>query len=83
VVVFAGPLVVRGNAVMINHGQGIYTGYMHQKEILVEEGDSVKAGQVIGIVGGTGRVNGPHLHLEVWAGGVQVDPEDWLARAYP
>ncbi|MFN2266219.1 MAG: LysM peptidoglycan-binding domain-containing M23 family metallopeptidase [Anaerolineales bacterium] len=83
VVVFAGPLVVRGNAVMINHGQGIYTGYMHQKEILVEEGDSVTAGQVIGIVGGTGRVNGPHLHLEVWAGGVQVDPEDWLARAYP
>jgi len=83
VVVFAGPLVVRGNAVMIDHGLGIYTGYMHQEEILVKEGEMVKAGQVIGIVGATGRVNGPHLHLEVWAGGVQVDPQDWLDRAYP
>ena len=83
VVVFAGPLVVRGNAVMIDHGQGIYTGYMHQEKILVEVGEHVETGQVIGIVGGTGRVNGPHLHFEVWAGGVQVDPEDWLERSYP
>ena len=83
IVVFAGPLVVRGNAVMIDHGHGIYTGYMHQEEILVEEGEEVETGQVIGIVGGTGRVSGPHLHFEVWAGGVQVDPEDWLGKAYP
>lgn len=83
IVVFAGPLVVRGNAVMIDHGQGVYTGYMHQEKILVEEGDRVETGDVIGIVGGTGRVNGPHLHFEVWAGGVQVDPEDWLLQAYP
>ena len=40
-------------------------------------------GQVIGLVGDTGRVNGPHLHLEVWAGEVQVDPMDWLDRTYP
>ena len=83
VVVFAGPLIVRGNAVMIDHGQGVYTGYMHQEKILVEVGEQVETGQVIGIVGGTGRVNGPHLHFEVWAGGVQVDPEDWLMDAYP
>ena len=83
VVVFAGPLVVRGNAVMIDHGQGIYTAYMHQEKILVEVGEQIQTGQVIGIVGGTGRVNGPHLHFEVWAGGVQVDPEDWLGIAYP
>jgi murein DD-endopeptidase MepM/ murein hydrolase activator NlpD len=83
VVVFAEELVVRGNAVMIDHGWGVYTGYMHQEEILVEVGDKVKTGQVIGIVGATGRVNGPHLHLEVWAGNVQVDPIDWLERAYP
>jgi len=83
VVIFAGPMIVRGNAVMIDHGWGIYTGYLHQEEILVEEGDQVEAGQVIGIVGDTGRVNGPHLHLEVWAGGVQVDPMDWLERSYP
>jgi len=46
-------------------------------------GEQVETGQVIGIVGATGRVNGPHLHFEVWAGGVQVDPEDWLINAYP
>lgn len=83
VVIFAGPLVVRGNAVMIDHGLGIYSGYMHQAEILVEEGEKVEVGQVIGIVGGTGRVNGPHLHLEIWAGGVQVDPLDWLETEFP
>jgi murein DD-endopeptidase MepM/ murein hydrolase activator NlpD len=83
VVVFAGPLTVRGNATMIDHGWGVYTGYMHQDEILVEVGDKVETGQVIGIVGGTGRVSGPHLHLEVWVGGVQVDPMDWLEMAFP
>ena len=83
IVVFAGPLVVRGNAVMIDHGRGIYTAYMHQEKILVEVGEQIQTGQVIGIVGETGRVNGPHLHFEVWAGGVQVDPEDWLGSVYP
>jgi murein DD-endopeptidase MepM/ murein hydrolase activator NlpD len=83
VVVFAGPLIVRGNAVMIDHGLGVYSGYMHQAEILVEVGDRVETGQVIGVVGETGRVNGPHLHLEIWAGGVQVDPMDWLESSFP
>lgn len=83
VVVFAGPLTVRGNATMIDHGLGIYTGYMHQSEIFVEPGEKVKAGQLIGLVGGTGRVQGPHLHWEVWVGGIQVDPLDWLERAFP
>lgn len=83
VVVFAGPLVVRGNAVMIDHGLGVYSGYMHQAEIRVEVGDQIETGQVIGIVGGTGRVNGPHLHLEIWVGGIQVDPQDWLQNIYP
>lgn len=82
-VVFAGPLTVRGNATMIDHGWGIYTGYMHQDKIFVKEGDRVETGQVIGTIGETGRVNGPHLHLEVWVGGVQVDPMDWLESSYP
>jgi len=83
IVVFAGPLTVRGNATMIDHGWGVYTGYMHQSEIIVKVGDRVEPGQLIGLVGGTGRVEGPHLHLEVWVGGVQVDPLDWLSQAYP
>lgn len=82
-VVFAGPLTVRGNATVINHGWGIYTGYLHQSEILVRAGDTVTAGQLIGKVGGTGRATGPHLHWEVWVSGVQVDPLDWLSKVYP
>ena len=83
VVVFAGPLTVRGNATMIDHGWGVYSGYMHQSEIKVEVGDQVETGQVIGVVGGTGRVEGPHLHWEIWVGGVQVDPLDWLKEEFP
>lgn len=83
VVVFAGPLTVRGNATVIDHGWGVYSAYMHQSEIEVEVGDQVETGQVIGIVGGTGRVEGPHLHWEVWVGGVQVDPLDWLREEFP
>ncbi len=83
VVVFAGPLTVRGNATMIDHGWGVYTGYMHQSEILVGVGERVETGQLIGKVGATGRVEGPHLHWEVWVGGVQVDPLEWLRQTYP
>jgi len=82
-VVFADPLTVRGNATMIDHGWGVYSGYMHQSEILVEVGERVEPGQLIGLVGATGRVEGPHLHWEVWVGGVQVDPLDWLQQTYP
>jgi murein DD-endopeptidase MepM/ murein hydrolase activator NlpD len=82
-VVFAGPLTVRGNSTIIDHGWGVYTAYLHQSEILVKPGDLVSTGQIIGKVGGTGRVTGPHLHWEVWNGGVQVDPMDWLEQSYP
>ncbi|MEW5870129.1 MAG: LysM peptidoglycan-binding domain-containing M23 family metallopeptidase [Chloroflexota bacterium] len=83
IVVFAGPLTVRGNATMIDHGWGVYSAYMHQSEIKVQVGDRVEPGQVIGLVGGTGRVTGPHLHWEIWSGGVQVDPLDWLQQTFP
>ena len=82
-VVFAAPLTVRGNATIIDHGWGIYSGFWHQSQLLVNVGDMVQAGQVIGIVGGTGRVTGPHLHWEVWVNGVQVNPLNWLNQAYP
>lgn len=78
VVVFTGALTVRGNATIIDHGRGVYTGYWHQSKIMVNVGDHVTAGQVIGMVGATGRVTGPHLHFEVFVDGVQVDPTDWL-----
>jgi murein DD-endopeptidase MepM/ murein hydrolase activator NlpD len=82
-VVFAAPLTVRGNATIIDHGRGVYSGFWHQSQILVNVGDTVEPGQVIGLVGGTGRVTGAHLHWEVWVNGVQVNPIDWLNQAYP
>ena len=82
-VVFAAPMTVRGHATLIDHGWGVYSGFWHQSEILVNVGDMVEQGQVIGLVGGTGRVTGAHLHWEVWVNGVQVNPLDWLNQAYP
>lgn len=82
-VVFAGPLAVRGNATFIDHGWGVYSAYFHQKEIDVQVGQQVQAGQLIGLIGGTGRVTGPHLHWEIWVNGIQVNPLDWLSRTYP
>jgi murein DD-endopeptidase MepM/ murein hydrolase activator NlpD len=82
-VVFTGTLNVRGNAVIIDHGFGVYSGYYHQAEIKVKTGDMVKTGQLIGIIGQTGRVTGPHLHLDVWVNGIQVDPLDWFENSYP
>jgi murein DD-endopeptidase MepM/ murein hydrolase activator NlpD len=82
-VVFAGPLEIRGNATVIDHGWGIYSGYWHQSELHVAVGDIVHEGQVIGLVGNTGRSSGAHLHWEVWAGGVQVEPYDWLIELFP
>lgn len=83
VVVFAGPLTVRGNATIIDHGWGIYTGIYHQAEIKVKTGDIVEAGQLIGLIGATGRVTGPHLHWDLFVNGVQVQPLDWLDRPFP
>jgi murein DD-endopeptidase MepM/ murein hydrolase activator NlpD len=82
-VVFAAPLSVRGNATIIDHGWGVYSGFWHQSQIFVNVGDVVEPGQVIGLVGGTGRVTGPHLHWEVWVNGVQVNPLNWLSQTYP
>jgi murein DD-endopeptidase MepM/ murein hydrolase activator NlpD len=83
VVVLAETLPVRGNATIIDHGWGVCTGYWHQAEIYVKVGDVVAPGQVIGTVGSTGRSTGPHLHWEMWVGGVQVDPMQWVQQSFP
>jgi murein DD-endopeptidase MepM/ murein hydrolase activator NlpD len=82
-VVFTDTLIVRGGVVVIDHGWGVYTAYDHLSKILVQPGTTVQTGQVIGLGGDTGRTTGPHLHWEVWVGGVQVNPVDWLARSFP
>ena len=82
-VIFADLLDVRGYAILIDHGWGIYSGFWHQSELRVEQGEMVEPGQIIGLVGGTGRVTGPHLHWEIWVNGVQVEPLEWLENTYP
>ncbi len=82
-VVFAHSLTIRGNSVVLDHGWGVFTAYLHQSRILVSVGDMVETGQTIGLVGNTGRVAAPHLHWEVVVGGVPVDPLEWTSTAFP
>jgi len=82
IVVLADALNVRGNATVIDHGWGVFTGYWHQTEQYVKVGDFVTAGQVIGTIGATGRVTGPHLHWEMWVSGVPVDPMQWVRQSF-
>ncbi|MGA9552677.1 MAG: M23 family metallopeptidase, partial [Candidatus Sulfotelmatobacter sp.] len=68
------PLYFEGNFVVIDHGQGLLTLYLHLSEFKVKEGDQVKRGQIIGLSGGTGRATGPHLHVAVRWQGTYLDP---------
>ncbi len=77
VVVLAETLNVRGNATIIDHGWGVYSGFWHQSAIAVKVGEVVQAGQVIGTIGNTGLSTGAHLHWSLFVGGVQVNPVPW------
>jgi murein DD-endopeptidase MepM/ murein hydrolase activator NlpD len=82
---------VRGNAIIIDHGVGVFSGYYHLSSLIVNTGDMVQKGQQIGKVGNTGRVDradeyagaGAHLHWEIWVNGIQVDPLEWINSDYP
>jgi murein DD-endopeptidase MepM/ murein hydrolase activator NlpD len=82
-VIFTGLLTICGNTTIIDHGWGVYSRYCHQHTIEVQTGQRVEPGQEIGLLGRTGRVDGPHLHWEIWVGGVQVNPLQWLEEIYP
>ena len=77
-VVLAEPLFVRGNAVVLDHGQGVYSGYWHLSELAVTVGERVTVGQRLGAVGSTGLSTGAHLHWELHVAGVAVDPLQWV-----
>jgi murein DD-endopeptidase MepM/ murein hydrolase activator NlpD len=78
-IVVARGLYFSGNTVVIDHGLGLFSTLAHLSEIDVHEGDRVPAGHIIGRVGATGRVTGPHLHWAVRASGARVDPLSLLA----
>lgn len=78
-VIWAQPGGRYGNLTKIQHANGVQSWYAHQLSREVNVGDTVTAGQVIGRVGSTGNVTGPHLHLEVRSRGTPVDPDRWLS----
>jgi len=82
-VVAAGPSGAYGNAVVIDHGNGLATLYGHASRVFVRPGDLVMPQQAIAAVGSTGRSTGAHLHFEVMRHGIRVEPRDYLAHVDP
>jgi len=82
-VLLARFLYFEGNCVVIDHGQGLLTLYLHLSQFKVKEGDSVKGGQEVGLSGGTGRATGPHLHVAVRWQGTYLDPARLLQMSLP
>ena len=76
-VVFAAPLGIYGNCIVLDHGYGLQTIYGHLSEIAVHEGDMVKRGQIMGKSGQTGMAGGDHIHFSMQLEGVQIDPKEW------
>lgn len=77
---FAGTMDGYGNVIWIDHGPDLLSLYAHLSEIAVEAGQRVTKASVIGLSGATGNATGPHLHLEVWRWGREVDPVQFLGR---
>ena len=76
-VVYAAPLGIYGNCIVVDHGYGLQTIYGHLSQIDVHEGDMVKQGQVMGLSGQTGMAGGDHIHFAMQLDGVQIDPKEW------
>ncbi len=83
IVVLAEALTIKGNAILIDHGWGIYSGYWHLSEFNVEVGNLVNQGDIIAQIGNTGRSAGPHLHFEIDITGTPVNPQTWLSQEFP
>jgi murein DD-endopeptidase MepM/ murein hydrolase activator NlpD len=82
-VILARPLYFEGNCVVLDHGQGLLSLYLHFSEVKVKEGDRVERGQLLGLSGATGRATGPHLHIAVRWQGVYLNPAALLSLDLP
>lgn len=82
-VVFADLLELRGNTVILDHGQGVFSAYFHLSEMFVAVGDVAVAGQAIAAGGSTGLSTGPHLHWDLRVHGVPVNGMQWLETQFP
>jgi murein DD-endopeptidase MepM/ murein hydrolase activator NlpD len=80
-IIFAQHFNVLGNAVAIDHGQGLGSMFLHMSKLAVAPGAVVKKGDVLGYAGSTGRSTGPHLHWVLYANGVNVNPSQWVRLA--
>jgi murein DD-endopeptidase MepM/ murein hydrolase activator NlpD len=78
-VIFTGWKNGYGNTVVVDHGGGISTLYGHQSRIIAHNGQHLEQGELIGLVGSTGRVTAPHLHYEVHINGTPRNPKPWLS----
>ena len=75
--------IFSGRGIFVDHGLGLYSMYFHLSDVLVKEGDLIKAGQIIGKVGATGRATGPHLHWGMKVNGARVNPYALLGFVFP
>src|SRR5258707_13078228 len=77
-ITFAKKFNVLGNAVGIDHGQGLESMYLHMSRLEVQPGATVLRGDILGYAGSTGRSTGPHLHWVIYVNGINVNPAQWM-----
>ncbi len=75
------PFTLEGHLLLLDHGMGLCSAFLHAAQLLVAEGDSVQQGQPLGLIGQTGRATGPHLHWSLTWRGSRLDPQLFLAPA--
>ncbi len=80
IVINTGDYFFNGNTVLIDHGQGLISGYFHMSKIAVKTGQAVNQGDILGAVGSTGRATGPHLHWNIYLNGAKVNPALFVAE---
>lgn len=82
-VAYAGMLPIRGNYVLVDHGRGVYSGYAHLSVVYVTQGQMLSGGQILGLVGSTGRSSSAHAHVEFIVAGEWVDAADFIRMDVP